>query len=268
VPEVIVSFATAPIPLSVTVCGLPAALSVTLRAAVRVPLAVGLNVTLMLQLAPVANELPQVWVCAKSPALVPVIAIPLIVKLVVPTLLSVTVSAGLDVPRATVPKLRLVGESFAVVPIPIRLTFCGLPAALSVTLRAAVRVPLAVGLNVILMLQLAPVANELPQVWVCAKSPALVPVIAIPLIVKVVVPILVSVTGFAGLDVPRATVPKLRLVGESFAVVPIPVRPTFCGLPAALSVTLRAAVRVPLAVGLNVTLMLQLVPAANEVAQL
>ena len=54
--------ATAPIPLSVTVCGLPAALSVTLSAAVRVPLAVGLNVTLMLQLVPPANELPQVWV--------------------------------------------------------------------------------------------------------------------------------------------------------------------------------------------------------------
>ena len=67
-------------------------------------------------------------------------------------------------PIATVPKLKLVGESFAVVPIPLRLTFCGLPAALSLTLSTAVRVPDAVGLNVTLIAQLAPAASELPQV--------------------------------------------------------------------------------------------------------
>ena len=43
-----------------TDCGLPAALSVMLRTAVSVPETVGLNVTLMVQLAPAANELPQV----------------------------------------------------------------------------------------------------------------------------------------------------------------------------------------------------------------
>src|SRR2546430_11703642 len=41
---------------------------------------------------------------------------------------------------------------------------------------------------------------------------------------------LVRVTVFAGLVVPMATVPKLRLVGESFAVVPIPLTGTFCGI--------------------------------------
>jgi len=89
---------------------------------------------------------------------------PLIVRVVVPTLVSVTVFARLVVPVATAPKLKLVGESFAVVPIPDRLTFCGLPEALSVTLSIAVRVPDAVGLNVTLMLQLAPAPSELPQV--------------------------------------------------------------------------------------------------------
>ena len=91
---------------------------------------------------------------------------PVMLKLVVPTLVRVTVFAGLVVPMATVPKLRLVGESFAVVPIPLRGTFCGLPAALSVMLSAAERVPAIVGLNVTKMLQLAPIASELPQVWV------------------------------------------------------------------------------------------------------
>jgi hypothetical protein len=88
----------------------------------------------------------------------------LIVKVVLPPLVSDTVFARLLVPMSTVPKFRLVGESFAVVPIPVRLTFCGLPAALSVTLSAAVRVPLAVGPNVTLIVQLPPAANELPQV--------------------------------------------------------------------------------------------------------
>jgi hypothetical protein len=43
-----------------TACGLPLALSVRLDAAVRVPEAAGLKVTLNVQLAPAAKELPQV----------------------------------------------------------------------------------------------------------------------------------------------------------------------------------------------------------------
>jgi hypothetical protein len=92
---------------------------------------------------------------------------PVMLKAVVPTLVRVTVFVGLVVPIvaiATTPKLKLVGESFAVVPIPLSVTFCGLPAALSLMLSAAVRVPDAVGLNVTVMLQFAPAANELPQV--------------------------------------------------------------------------------------------------------
>ena len=45
-------------------CGLPLALSVILNDAVRVPEAVGLKVTLKVQLAPVASEVPHVLVCA------------------------------------------------------------------------------------------------------------------------------------------------------------------------------------------------------------
>src|SRR5436190_20599958 len=100
--------------------------------------------------------------------------------------------------------MDVVGESFAVVPIPLSVTFCGLPAALSLMLTAAVRVPLAVGLNVTLIPQLAPAANELPQVWVCAKFPALVPVIAMLLMVKIAVPVFLSVTVLAAHVVPIA----------------------------------------------------------------
>ena len=90
---------------------------------------------------------------------------PVMFREVVPTLVRVTFFAPLIVPKAWVEKVKLTGESFTVVPIPLRVTFCGLPAALSLMLSAAVRVPLAVGLKVTLMLQLAPAANEPPQVW-------------------------------------------------------------------------------------------------------
>jgi len=152
------------VPESATSCGLPGALSVTLKDALRAPVAVGLNVTLKVQLAPAAKEAPQVCVCKKFPALVPVIAIELIVSAAVPTLVRVTVLAALVVPTVTVPKLKLVGDSLAVVPTPLSGTTCGLPGALSVTLKEALRVPVAAGLNVTLKVQLAPAAKDVPQV--------------------------------------------------------------------------------------------------------
>lgn len=155
-----------PVPLRETLWGLPPPLSLMFRVAVRVPNAVGLNVTLMLQLAPATNEVPQVWVCAKFPAFVPVIPMPMMLKVVVPTFVKVTVCDGLVVSITTEPKLKLRGESFAIVPTPLSVTFCGLPTALSVMFTAAVRFPELVGLNVMLMLQLAPVVNEVPHVWV------------------------------------------------------------------------------------------------------
>src|SRR5207249_7803834 len=84
-------------------------------------------------------------------------------------------------PMATVPKLRLVGESFAVVPIPLRVTFCGLPVALSVMLNTAWRAPDALGANLTLIVQLAPTANEVPQLVDREKSPAFVPEIPMPI---------------------------------------------------------------------------------------
>ena len=61
------------------------ALSLIVTVPVLVPAAVGLKVTLMVQLAPAASELPQVVVSAKSP-LIPILVI---VKLTVPELVRV-----------------------------------------------------------------------------------------------------------------------------------------------------------------------------------
>ena len=82
-------------PDSSTVCGLPLALSVTPSEAVRVPRAEGVNITAIAQLAPAATELPHVLVCAKSPALVPVTAMLVMLKVALPVLLRVTVCAVL-----------------------------------------------------------------------------------------------------------------------------------------------------------------------------
>jgi len=67
------------------------ALSAMLSEAVRVPEAVGVNFTIMLQLPPVATELPQVLVKEKSPAFVPVVLMPVMLKLAFPVLLRVMV---------------------------------------------------------------------------------------------------------------------------------------------------------------------------------
>jgi hypothetical protein len=60
-----------PVPERGTVWGLPTALSATMTAAVRVPAAAGLKVTLMVQLAPAATLAPQLLVWAKSLAFAP-----------------------------------------------------------------------------------------------------------------------------------------------------------------------------------------------------
>ena len=78
-------------------------------------------------------------------------------------------------------------------PVPVRLTVCGLPVALSVIVTAAVRAPLAAGVNVTLIVQFAPAPTELPQVLVWAKSLAFVPVRARLEIVSAALPVLVSV---------------------------------------------------------------------------
>jgi hypothetical protein len=80
-----------PVPERATVWGLPLALSVMLTEAERLPLAVGVKVTLIVQLLLAATELPQVLVWAKSLALAPVIARLVMLKAAVPVLLRVTV---------------------------------------------------------------------------------------------------------------------------------------------------------------------------------
>src|ERR1035437_10307219 len=88
--------------------------------------------------------------------------------------------------------------------------------------------------------------------------------------VKATLPELVRVIIWAELVVPTDWLPKERLEGETLTVevVQAPETLTVWGLPVALSAMAMAAMRVPAAVGLKVTLMVQLAPAATLDPQL
>jgi hypothetical protein len=86
---------------------------------------------------------------------------------------------------------------------------------------------------------------------------------------KATLPELLSVTICAALAAPTAWFPNDRLEGETLAVaiVPVPESATVCGLPAAPSETISVAARLPLAEGVKVTRIVQLLLAASDVPQ-
>jgi len=75
-------------------------------------------------------------------------------------------------------------------PVPVRVTVFGLPDALSVIVTVPLWEPVEVGLNVTLIVQLAPPATEVPQVLVCAYCDEVV----IRVMLSATVPALVKVT--------------------------------------------------------------------------
>jgi hypothetical protein len=159
-------------------------LSLIETAPVNAPNVFGTKVAVMVQDLPGATLDPQVLVWEKY--LLPEVATPVMFSVEPPVFVSVVVSV-LDWFPCTGPKLRLAGFSSTTVPVPIKLTVCGLPGALSAIDSVAVRDPRCVGLNVMLIVQLAPGATEVPQVWVWEKSPESLPVKPI-LVLSVLVP--------------------------------------------------------------------------------
>lgn len=161
-------------------------------------------------------------------------------------------------------KVKLVGETLAWVAEPVKLINCGLPPPLSAIETSAVRVPVVFGLKVTLTEQLAFFASTLPHVFDRAKSPESLPVKVMLVKVSVVVPTLVIVT-LCGLELlPIFVAGKLKPDADNLTCVPVPVKLIDWGLLAALSVIFTVPVRVPSAVGLNVTLMVQVAFTARE----
>lgn len=168
--------------------------------------------------------------------------------------------------------MRLEGERLTPgpVPVPDRTTDCGLPAALSVMLTCADSEPTTDGVKVTLKVQVPPAARELVHVLLArVKSALLVPATTRLEILRVALPLFVRVTDCAAVEAPSDSVPKVRVVGErpTAGAVPVPVRVTCWGLVEALSLKVMLAVRMPAALGVNVTLTVQLPPAASELPQ-
>jgi hypothetical protein len=84
--ESLTTAVVAPVPVRLTVCVAGLALSVMVTAPVLVPVAVGLKVTLRVQLALAATPEPQVLVWEKSPRTVMLVML----RVAFPVLLSVT----------------------------------------------------------------------------------------------------------------------------------------------------------------------------------
>jgi hypothetical protein len=144
------------------------------------------------------------------------------------------------------------------VPVPDKLTVCGLPGVLSEMDRVPVREPSAVGVKVTEIVQLAPAPNvfgDNGHVEVCAKSPE----VETPKIVSATVWVFFRVTLFPVLVVLITWLAKVRLAGDRLTgTVPVPFKPAVCGEFGALSLTVSVPVRVPRAVGVKVTEIVQL----------
>ncbi len=264
-----------PVPLSVTLCGVPVALSEIETLAERPPVADGENVAEIVHVAfgaSVAGLTGHVFVCAKSPAFVPVIPTLETSRGAVPLFLSVVVCAALLVPTVWEPNDRPVGVSVTAgaVPVPLSAIACGLFDASSVTETAAVKLPDAAGLKVTEIVQVAltaSVAGLVGQLLLCAYAAALAPVKEMPEIVSGAVPVFWIVADCATLLVPTCCEPNVRLDGATVtagaAAVPLPASPALCEPPAALSATWTLAVRGPGAPGVNLTKMVHVALTAS-----
>src|ERR1700733_2023596 len=99
-----------PSPLSTTMCGLPAALSVMFSDAARSPTACGVNVMLNEQLAPELRVAAQLFVCEKSVGFAPAIEIVSMVSVAKPELVRVIGVEALW-PMSVLLKANVIGEN-------------------------------------------------------------------------------------------------------------------------------------------------------------
>jgi hypothetical protein len=133
------------------------------------------------------------------------------------------------------------------------------------------RAPAPDAVNVTLKLQLAPTATTPEQLeLLIANSAALLLLIA-P-IVTPVPPVLVSVNACGAPAAPTVCVPKAKDAGTlstpgDATLVPVPDTAIACGLPVPVLVTAIDPLRAPAPDGVNVTLNVQLPPAATLPAQ-
>jgi hypothetical protein len=147
------------------------------------------------------------------------------------------------------------------VPVPLRVTPCGLFTASSLKVSEPANGPNPEGTNATPTVQVVPALMLAPHVLLTRLKfgPA-------AMLVKLSAELFrfVSVTAWLVLVLPPTTpFPKLKLLVESVTgAVPVPLRLIDCGLSRASSVNVRAPERAPIATGENTTLTVHDVPAA------
>lgn len=173
-------------------------MSLTVNVPLRIPADVGVKVTLIVHCPPGARLLPQLLVCAKSP----LATMPDRLNAASPTLLRVSDCCALVVFTIWAANASEAGERLAIgaTPVPLRETVGAAPGALLVTVSVPFRLPRAVGVNPMLIVQLLPALSVLPQLLAWLKSP----VTLMLLITSVAVPGLLKVTVCAALETPTA----------------------------------------------------------------
>jgi hypothetical protein len=260
-----------PVPLRAIVCVPPEASSVIVTVPVRVPMTVGVKVTLMAQVFEVVagTGVPGAQVVEGSRAKSPLMASAAKFRLLVPLLLRVTDSVPLVVFTTWLPKVRLeegVKATPGAIPVPVSAT--ALVPALEAMLRLPVRVPVAVGIKTTPTWQVFEVRGvEVEQVVVVestAKSPLAVRAVS----VRLLVPGLLTVTVSAPVVFPTTSLPKVSVEVEKprAGAMPVPVSATVCVLPATpllLSMRISVPLRDPVPAGVKVTLRVHVPPEAG-----
>ncbi len=169
----------------------------------------------------------QLLVCEKLVELPSLIATLVIVSVPLPGFETVIAVGDELVPTVCAANVTLVGLKLicgvAVTPVQVIETAWGEAAALSVMLIDAENAAAESGAQVVTRVQLPPGRIKLPQLFDCEKSAVLAPVNPILEMVRVPVPVFVSVTFLGGLTLPTKTLPKARLAGLRETVgVPAP----------------------------------------------
>jgi hypothetical protein len=258
----------------VVVCGEPLALSATETVALNGSEDDGVKVTVIEQEVLAASVEPQVEVFANSLGLAPPIVMLEMLSITLLVLESVRAGAVAVPFTVSLPKLSVVGVRVAVgvaaaVPVPLSVAVWGEPLASSATEIVALKGATDAGLKMTVIVQDVLAASVAPQVLVYVKSVGSAPPSVMPEIFSVELLVFDSVRDVPADGVFTVWLPNATVEGKSVAVgvdaeVPVPVIANVA--PSGL-VTLLLMVSVVgyevAVVGVNVTVTVQLVPAAT-----
>lgn len=121
-------------------------------------------------------------------------------------------------------------------------------------------------MKVTLIVQDDPTGTDVPQLLVCENWLGALPVSVMLVIGSAALPVFVTVSGRAALEVPTVTEPNETEVGDTVkGSEPVPLKAAVCVTTDA--VTFSVALAAPAVVGLNTTLIVQVLPEGMELPQ-